>query len=76
MPWLNTYEGQMLGSWYADTICLHDYQLFGRCLALCHLSISICCLLSYTLDVSSGSGDHLNICSFFNRTDSTEGFGP
>lgn len=61
VPWLDISNGQMLGSWCADSVCLHAYQLFRSCFALHHLSISIWCLLSYSLDLSSGSGDHLLI---------------
>jgi len=72
IPWLAIANGQMLGSWYADTVCLHAYQLFSSFFALCHLSISICCLLSYTFSLSSGSGDCLlNSFSFVNRAAST-----
>lgn len=77
IPWLDISNGQMLGSWCADTVCLHAYQLFRSCFALHHLSISIWCLLSHSLDLSSGSGDCLLI--FFpsaNSAASTGGSGP
>lgn len=64
VPWLDISNGQMLDSWCADTVCLHAYQLFRRCFALHHLSISIWCLLSHSLGLGSGSGDRLLILFF------------